>query len=142
MGALDEPIGSGDVVEAYAIPAGKAYIKEIGADISYANDATNNAITNALKDALTYIKSLYQEPGTPSEKTATIVVGRAVQADRSTTQRSAPISRATQRYSVIVDASVSVTSPRTRAVNGSVRRASIRSFSSVPSKRPTILNVG
>ena len=78
MGALDEPIGSGDVVEAYAIPAGKAYIKEIGADISYANDATNNAITNALKDALTYIKSLYQEPGTPSEKTATIVVGNGV----------------------------------------------------------------
>ncbi|NLD60131.1 MAG: hypothetical protein GX647_10805, partial [Clostridiales bacterium] len=78
MGALDEPVGSGDVVEAYAIPAGMAYIKEIGADFSYSNDATNNAITNALKDALTYIKSLYEEPGTPSEKTATIVVGNGV----------------------------------------------------------------
>ncbi|MDY5348885.1 MAG: hypothetical protein SPG80_04995, partial [Candidatus Ventricola sp.] len=76
LAAADEgeaPVGQDDVVEAYAIPAGIAYIKEI-AGSKYTNDTENNAIQNALVDALTYIKSLYDGEGSTAQKEATIVV--------------------------------------------------------------------
>ena len=73
------PVGQDDTVEAYAIPAGGAYIKEIGADITFSNDAENNAITNAMQSALTYIKSLYEGPEAPQQpKTATIIVSDGI----------------------------------------------------------------
>ena len=73
------PVGQDDTVEAYAIPAGSAYIKEIGADITFSNDAENNAITNAMQSALTYIKSLYEDPEAPQQpKTATIIVSDGI----------------------------------------------------------------
>ena len=62
-------------VEAYAIPAGSAYIHEISKEVKYTNSADNNgnAINEAMTDALTYLRDQYK--AAPEEdRVATIVV--------------------------------------------------------------------
>ena len=64
-------------VEAYAIPAGSAYIHEISKEVKYTNSADNNgnAINEAMADALTYLRDLYKdEQSAGEERVATIVV--------------------------------------------------------------------
>ena len=63
-------------VEAYAIPAGSAYIHEISKEVKYNNSADNNgnAINEAMADALTYLRDLYKDEQSGAERIATIVV--------------------------------------------------------------------
>ncbi|MGN1027326.1 MAG: hypothetical protein ACI4P4_13095, partial [Faecousia sp.] len=63
-------------VEAYAIPAGSAYIHEISKDVKYNNSADNNgnAINEAMADALTYLRDLYMDDQSDADRVATIVV--------------------------------------------------------------------
>ena len=58
-------------VEAYAIPAGSAYIHEISKEVKYTNSADNNgnAINEAMEYALTYLRD-----HADAERVATIVV--------------------------------------------------------------------
>ena len=73
----DEPVSEDQVeVEAYAIPAGSAYIHEISKEVKYNNSAENhgNAINQAMADALTYLTDLYSDPESDAEFVATIVV--------------------------------------------------------------------
>ncbi len=69
-----EVTGQDDEVEIYDLPAGSAYILEIGEDFVFTNTAEGNAVQNAMKDALTYIRSLYEDGETHPDRTATIVV--------------------------------------------------------------------
>ena len=66
-----EPEPAGEEVEAYAIPAGSAYIHEISKEVKYNNSVDNNgnAINEAMKDALTYLLDHAE-----AERVATIVV--------------------------------------------------------------------
>ena len=66
-----EPKPAGEEVEAYAIPAGSAYIHEISKEVKYNNSVDNNgnAINEAMKDALTYLIDHAE-----AERVATIVV--------------------------------------------------------------------
>ncbi|MGN0184805.1 MAG: hypothetical protein ACI4AL_06775, partial [Aristaeellaceae bacterium] len=63
-------------MEAYAIPAGSAYIHEISKEVKYSNSADNNgnAINEAMADALTYLRDLYSDDQSDEDRVATIVV--------------------------------------------------------------------
>ncbi len=77
-----DPTGLNETEETYSVPSGSAYIKEIGDDIVYTNDTTDNAIQSAIKDAITYALAT-------EGKTATIVVKDGVYQNGITIDNSA-----------------------------------------------------
>ncbi len=66
------PTGQAEETKDYELPAGSAYIYEIGDVVQYTNTDEGNAIQNALADALTYITQTKSVD--TNQRTATIVV--------------------------------------------------------------------